>query len=484
MVVVFTLVINFCNNIKPPGKGWGYKPTDDDDSLEADIERIRILWNMYCDDQVDVPYLQGVYGRMSDRFGALSKRDFTSSNNADYNALESKIKIVRLKRNCDVEDTVVVTKNIKSALVLLESSDIVICVGAIGSGKTTAMRYIQDKYKDRGWRNVWFEEYLNENKLMENEIINVFLCCDNLFGTFNCNVFSLETITGFEHVIKKQRERCKGHLKVLLGIHQHVYDEVLKLGRVQIFDTKNLIDVDHLDKAEMLLIWKELKKEGHCVRDISCWFNDIKFSSVFSKLSHNHGLVGNPILISMYCQHHDFFSNEEFTKASVTALVNHFKRMHEVNHGLFNVLTYIMFVRVYKKNEGLMPWSGMLSAELTEDSIKRCVEMYPEYLIEKKCTVELRHELLNISLFKASYDTWTVFTSLVHHCDISTILQLTRPKEECDCDFVNCLPPSHTDKKIEAKLLERIANAKGCPFDSPHFPSIKWKTLKRNQKLK
>ncbi|XP_061197678.1 uncharacterized protein LOC133205811 [Saccostrea echinata] len=462
MEIVFTLLINFCDNVKPPETGWGYTPSDDDRSLGADIERIHILWNLYCDNKVDVLNLQDVYGRMSEKFGELSDEEYlTNRNKPECNALESKIKIIRLRRNYDVENGIVMTRNIKSSLALLDTSDIVICIGAIGCGKTTAMRYIQDRYEDRGWRTVWFEEYINENELMENEIKDTLLCCDNLFGTFNCNVFSIETVTGFEHVIQKQREKCKGHLKVLLGIHQHAYDAVLKFCRVRIMDTKNLIDIDHLDKAEMLLIWKELKKESHCVRDPSCWFKNIEFSSVFSKMLLNQGLVGNPILMLMYCQHHDFFTNEDFIKSPVTTLVNHFKRMKEENKELFFVLVYIMFVRVYNVNQDIEPWAGSLSAELTEDSIKRCVKICPEYLIEENDIVELKHELLNISLFKASYDIHTVFDVLVHHCNISTILQLTRPKEECNCDFVSSLPPPYTDDKNMVKLLKRIADTRG-----------------------
>ncbi|XP_061162594.1 uncharacterized protein LOC133171810 [Saccostrea echinata] len=481
VMVVFTLLINFCDNVKPPETGWGYTPNDDDHSLRADIERIHILWNLYCDDQVDIPNLQDVYRRISETFGELSNNEYlTNPNKAKCNALESKIKISHLRRNCDLENGIVVTRNIKSSLALLNTSDIVICVGAIGCGKTTAMRYIQDRYEDKGWRTVWFEEYINENELMENEIKDSLLCCDNLFGAFNCNVFSLETVTGFEHIIQKQREICKGHLKCLLGIHQHVYDAALKFGRVRFMDTKNLIDIDHLDKAEMLLIWKELKKESHCVHGPSCWFKNIEFTSVSSKLLLNQGIVGNAFLMLMYCKHHDFFSNEEFTKSPVTRLVNHFKRMKEENKELFFVLVYIMFIRVYNVNQDVMPWAGSLSEELTEESIKRCVKKYPEYLTEENDTVELKHELLNISLFKASYDISTVLSALVHHCDIWTILQLTRTQEECDCDFVNCLPPSSTDDKIKIKILKRIAEAKGCPFTRPHYLSRKWKKEKRN----
>lgn len=45
---VYTLLSNFCG-ITCPDRGWGYKPTDEDNSVGADIERIRILVNEYID---------------------------------------------------------------------------------------------------------------------------------------------------------------------------------------------------------------------------------------------------------------------------------------------------------------------------------------------------------------------------------------------------------------------------------------------------
>lgn len=45
---VYTFLSNFCG-ITCPDRGWGYKPTDKDLSLGADIERIRILVNEYLD---------------------------------------------------------------------------------------------------------------------------------------------------------------------------------------------------------------------------------------------------------------------------------------------------------------------------------------------------------------------------------------------------------------------------------------------------
>lgn len=48
---VYTLLSNFCG-IPCPDRGWGYTPTDDDVSLGADIERIRILVNEYLENKM------------------------------------------------------------------------------------------------------------------------------------------------------------------------------------------------------------------------------------------------------------------------------------------------------------------------------------------------------------------------------------------------------------------------------------------------
>lgn len=48
---VYTLLSNFCG-IPCPDRGWGYTPTDEDVSLGADIERMRILVNEYLDNKM------------------------------------------------------------------------------------------------------------------------------------------------------------------------------------------------------------------------------------------------------------------------------------------------------------------------------------------------------------------------------------------------------------------------------------------------
>ena len=69
MTVVFTLLQNFCENIKPPRKGWGYEPPSEEITTGADIERIRLMWNKFCDGDLQFPQLDDVYNRMKDKYG-------------------------------------------------------------------------------------------------------------------------------------------------------------------------------------------------------------------------------------------------------------------------------------------------------------------------------------------------------------------------------------------------------------------------------
>ena len=69
MTVVFTLLQNFCENIRPPSKGWGYEPPSDEVTTGADIERIRLMWNKFCDNDLQFSQLDDVFNRMKDKYG-------------------------------------------------------------------------------------------------------------------------------------------------------------------------------------------------------------------------------------------------------------------------------------------------------------------------------------------------------------------------------------------------------------------------------
>lgn len=71
--LVYNLLRNVCKHITSPTRGWGYDPPSDDVNLGADIERIRSIWNRYCDSETEFMHLDDIFVRMFDRFGKISE---------------------------------------------------------------------------------------------------------------------------------------------------------------------------------------------------------------------------------------------------------------------------------------------------------------------------------------------------------------------------------------------------------------------------
>ena len=76
MTVVFTLLQSFCENIKTPRKGWVYEPPSDEITTGADIERIRLMWNKFCDGDLQFPQLDDVYKRMKEKYGTEALHEY------------------------------------------------------------------------------------------------------------------------------------------------------------------------------------------------------------------------------------------------------------------------------------------------------------------------------------------------------------------------------------------------------------------------
>lgn len=66
--LVYNLLRNVCKNVPSPKRGWGYEPSANDVCLGADIERIRSVWNRYCDGETEFLYLGAMFVRMVDRY--------------------------------------------------------------------------------------------------------------------------------------------------------------------------------------------------------------------------------------------------------------------------------------------------------------------------------------------------------------------------------------------------------------------------------
>lgn len=76
--VVYILLTNFCD-IPCPDNGWGNMPGDEDLSLGADIERVRILVNEYLDNNtLNVKVADQILGRWGNLSGEgeISQDDY------------------------------------------------------------------------------------------------------------------------------------------------------------------------------------------------------------------------------------------------------------------------------------------------------------------------------------------------------------------------------------------------------------------------
>jgi hypothetical protein len=96
MSLVFALLRNICPNIKPPSKGWDYEPPDEEKTLGADIERIRQMWNKYCDNKQEFKDMDDVYNRMKDKYGTVAVEE-SSNKSPDDNEAEFEDKKVKIQ---------------------------------------------------------------------------------------------------------------------------------------------------------------------------------------------------------------------------------------------------------------------------------------------------------------------------------------------------------------------------------------------------
>ncbi|XP_061196635.1 uncharacterized protein LOC133204910 [Saccostrea echinata] len=481
MSLVFALLRNFCVNIKPSKRGWDYEPPDDERTIGADIERIRFMWNKYCDNNYEFKNLDDVFNRIKQTYGTVAVQDEqnkTVDESEGFSEIKEKIQSIKLHPDCSVEKGTVITEGIKLALQSLETGNIVICKGAIGCGKTYTLKAIQNRYKEKGWKVRWMEEHLFiQEESMEDKTIVI---CDNLFGSYGCNIFSSKGISDTEILLEKMQEKS-WNIKVAVGIHQHVFDEVKRIANLKLLQNKNItVDLDKLTRSEMLLILKEQQKEGHCKTDSSCWFKGVDLTLMIDKLSQNQGHIGSPFLSFMYCHQHDFFSEEAFTKNPLQSLTQHFQKMRDGSSSTeYYGLVYLMCVRKHKDDDELTSWAGSLEANLTRNTLQNIATKMSGFFRVENGVTTISHEVLTIALFRATSYVETVFLPVIQNCEIEILLQLMRPSEssntEFSCGFPN--PEKNTQNRNICKfIVKRFADAFKSDWGSMEHP-LKHHTL-------
>lgn len=351
-----------------------------------------------------------------------------------------------------MEKDIVITESITTALKILETWNVVIHKGAIGCGKTHALKAIQNHFQEKNWVTAWVEPEDILKKISESKEKPTILLCDNLFGRFGSNVFSEDAVNQTEEVLK-EIERSEQIAKVVIGIHTHVYDEVKKKFKLNFLHKKNItVEMDKLSEAEKLLIFKEQLKKGHCEKDSNCWFKTVGFQSVLDKLSKNQGHIGGPFLSLMYSNQHDFFSEEAFSLGPVQALVQHIQRLRIDSPKLHDCLVYLMCVQQHNIEEEPEDWAGEISADISKQTLMDLTKTSGFLQVDNK-RATLAHELLTTVLMKSVAGTREISLPVFKMCKRDVFLQLLRPTDSTNSDlYVEYRNDLSKQSKYEGKM--------------------------------
>uniref|UniRef100_K1PVV3 Novel STAND NTPase 3 domain-containing protein n=1 Tax=Magallana gigas TaxID=29159 RepID=K1PVV3_MAGGI len=487
-------------------EGWDYEPQDDETHVGADIERIRSMWNKYCDDDFELKNLDEVYNRMKQKYGTVAvlggdwnrkpphkdqentEEELEGDGNKDpvhkdeehskgLECMKIKIQSIKLNPDCTVEKGIVITENISTALKTLRSKNVVILKGVIGCGKTHALKAIKNHFQERNWKTVWVESENFEGEI-SHEKPTIFLL-DNLFGKFGASVFSQDAVNKTEKALKVI-ESSKEESKVVIGIHTHVYDEVKKNLKLNFLHQKNItVEMDNLSEAETLLIFKKQLTNGHCEMNPNCWFKTIGFQSVLDKLLKNQGHVGGPFLSLMYCNQHELFSDEAFSVNPVQTLVQYMGRMRHDSPKLYHCLVYLMCVQQYNCEEEPEEWAGEIYVDITKDNFMDLAKTSGLLQVENK-RATLAHGLLTTVLFKSAMESEIIIKPVLQRCKIDVILQLLRPTDSTQSDLYlefTYTESSQTSKNAGKLCAYRLAQI--CTKQEINHPLMKIEFVKK-----
>ena len=300
--------------------------------------------------------------------------------------------------------------------------------GAIGCGKTTALDYVTGVYKEEGWQIECMDEFIDESSidraLKSNKTV---LYCDNYCGSFGCHMFSQEVLSRnertIEAILSSERE-----IRVLIGIHNHVYDEINSTISHRCFlqHTNSLVDLDSLSESELLWIYKTQEEKGTTKQETK------SYEDLLAITKSRSGLVGTPFQTMMMHALPDICFSKAFCNDPFLIITEHFKMLCRQDKPKFDSFLYIMCVKIFDQNAAQLDQrvANAISNELDINFVKFYVQTLAPYVkIEDNC-VKLNHELIAIAVFHAFLEVrrnpWSIFTA----CDIRKTLEIIRPQDE------------------------------------------------------
>lgn len=356
----------------------------------------------------------------------------------------------KLNPNNIVEHGTVVTRAIENILEKLKSKKIVTCRGAIGCGKTTALKYVARKYRNDGWTIKWIEESMDESffdYVIENNTDKIMICCDNVFGSFGCQVFSDEMFDNF-HYFMHSIHKTENNIKMLLGIHEHVMEEISSKHSLVSQDYNTSVEMDSLSQSEALLIYIK-QQENSNIKQEYIPFED------FLELNRNRSAnVGAPFLTLMISAAPDVFGTRAFCNQPLQLLEEHFSEHLFDSKDMFFSLLYVMCVVVFDKREGELKEgiANAISPRLDKNTLEYYLPELDPYIQNDGNTVKIKHEVISIALFHTfmmqSNQPWSIFPS----CDIRRILELIRPDDQ-RTKFHHFAVPLSRETLYEAKTI-------------------------------
>lgn len=226
----------------------------------------------------------------------------------------------QLKPNNVVEHGTVLTHAIANILEKLKSRKIVTCRGAIGCGKTTALKYDTEKYRDDGWMIKWIEEFMDESffkNVIESNTDKIMICCDNLFGPFGCQVFSDKMFDNFHYCMRSIHK--SENIKVLLGIHEHVIEEISSKHSLVSQDYNVFVEFNSLSHSEALLIYIMQQEKANIKQEY------IPFNDILELIENRSATVGTPFQTLMISAAPDVFGTKAFCKKPFQLLTAFFQ---------------------------------------------------------------------------------------------------------------------------------------------------------------
>lgn len=375
----------------------------------------------------------------------------------------------KLKPNNVVEHGTVITRAIANILEKLKSKKTVTCRGAIGCGKTTALKYVAEKYRDDGWTIEWIEEFMDESfydNVIKNKTDKIMICCDNLFGPFGCQVFSDKMFDNFHYFMRLIHK--SENIKVLLGIHEHVIEEISSKNSLVSQDYNAFVEMDSLSQSEALLIYIKQQEKANIKQEY------IPFNDILELIENRSAAVGTPFQTLMISASPDVFGTKAFCNQPFQHLTEHFSKLLYRNEEMFFSLLYVMCVVIFDKREDELKRgiANAINPLLDKNTIEHYLPELGPYIHDGK-TVEIKHELIAIALFHTfmmqSKTPWSIFSA----CDIRRILGLIRPDDQRNKLHQFFVPLSRetlhvAEEILKTKVFRDKVDIRGHPL-SEHF---------------